>query len=294
MASESRKAKKVEVARDARVRELAHAALASAIAQVRANQRAARADRDPEATHQLRVGVRRLRVVLRLFAEQADPATADKLQPELRWVFRRLGAVRDYDVLIEGAAAQPPGPGSEALQQALGRARDKAAAAAVRALESERYGAMVRALRKMAVTLEATEQPSPRARKWLKKRLDKRLAAVLSRSGAIGGEDETALHELRKQLKKLRYTADLARGLWGEKRTARYLRRLSKLQDVLGPINDAAVGRGLLEAVAEQLEPEPARAAGKLADALDQRVERNLKSLPRAFAKLEQATPFWH
>ena len=293
MSSKSRKAGKVEVARDTRVRELTHIALASGIAQVCANHSAALADRDPEATHQLRVGVRRLRVVLKLFAKYLGATEVETLQTELRWVFQRLGAVRDYDVLIESASAQPPRAGAEALHQALVRARDSEGEQAVSALESERYDDLVRTLRKLAADLEADNAASPRARKWLKKRLDKRLEAVLARTHAITGEHDEALHELRKELKKLRYTADLTRGLWGPKRTVRYLRRLSKLQDVLGPINDAAVGRRLLASLAEQLDTEAAAAAGELGNALDERVERNLKSLPRAFEKLADARPFW-
>ncbi|MET0344034.1 MAG: CHAD domain-containing protein [Polyangiales bacterium] len=281
------------VNRDVRVRVLARVSLDAAIAQVRANERAARAGGDPEATHQLRVGVRRLRVVLRLFEAQVGAVAARKLIPDLKWVFTKLGVVRDHDVLIETAAAAPLGEGASALRAALIHERDKAARAAARVLKTKRYAELVRALRRLSLGLSGHDAPSPRARKWLRKRLDKRLARVLAREAALYAEDEAALHDLRKELKKLRYTADLTRGLWSDKRTARYLKRLSRLQDVLGPVNDATVGRHLLEGLGEHLDASAAEAAAALTATLAERVERKQRDLPRAFAKLADIEPYW-
>ena len=63
--------------------------------------------------------------------------------------------------------------------------------------------------------------------------------------------DLLELHELRKELKRLRYTAELARDLRpARKQQARaYLRSLHALQDALGALLDAEVARSLLEDV---------------------------------------------
>ena len=62
---------------------------------------------DPESIHQMRVGMRRLRSALRLFAPWIPFPAA--LQQELSWLGGELGAARDADVL-----ADEPGPGTAA------------------------------------------------------------------------------------------------------------------------------------------------------------------------------------
>jgi CHAD domain-containing protein len=56
---------------------------------------------DPEAVHQMRVALRRVRSDLRTFASLVDPAARSVLQDRIRPVAAALGAVRDRDVLLE-------------------------------------------------------------------------------------------------------------------------------------------------------------------------------------------------
>jgi len=51
-------------------------------------------------------------------------------------------------------------------------------------------------------------------------------------------KDSSGLHALRIACKKLRYSVELFSGLLPEKKTERYLRQLSNLQDILGQLND--------------------------------------------------------
>lgn len=268
-----------------------------AIAQVRGNAPLVRQGEEPEAIHQLRVGVRRVRVSLRLFKRVIGEEERARLEPELRWIFQSLGGVRDYDVLLEQVDVLLPDAAPLArkrLHGALHRARAKAARTLQRELASARFRALVRALRRLSIALAANEEKSPRARKWSKKRLAKRLAAVCARRDALDGRDPEALHALRKDLKKLRYTADLVGSLWPGKRTKRYLRCLSQLQDVLGPINDAAVGTRLL---AEAARTTRDAGAGRLATdaqaALSARSAASLAELAPVFEDFAQKRPFW-
>ena len=61
---------------------------------------------DPEELHQFRVATRRLRAFLRAGRELLDPAWAEPLREELRWLGGALGPVRDLDVLIERLAVE--------------------------------------------------------------------------------------------------------------------------------------------------------------------------------------------
>ena len=66
---------------------------------LRAHEAGARAGRDPEHLHEMRVAVRRLRAILRASRALFDPAWVDRLRDELDWLGGRLGLVRDLDVL---------------------------------------------------------------------------------------------------------------------------------------------------------------------------------------------------
>src|SRR5580704_18299376 len=52
-----------------------------------------------EPIHQMRIGTRRLRAILHIFADIMDAQWASELEAELRWLAHLLGAVRDLDVL---------------------------------------------------------------------------------------------------------------------------------------------------------------------------------------------------
>ncbi len=313
------RAAKIEVERQATVAELGCAALASCIEQILRNDRGARAGKDPEYTHQLRVGVRRLRVGLRLFDKLVGAERAGALAEELRWIFRRLGHVREFDVLLGLLDARATGDASKstseperergqalaaptrsrarapasALAAELARERAKAARALRRAFASERYRRVLRSLRALAAALETPRSDGRRARKWAAKRLDKRLAAVLRVGHAISQPDPALRHELRKKVKKLRYTAELVGGLWRAGPRKRYLEELGALQDLLGELNDAAVGHTLLNQAAKPLRGAHARAARATALELAAEADQGPAELARRFAKLERAKPFW-
>lgn len=280
--------------RKARVNQLTQAALHSAAEQMRLNTRGARAGK-PDFTHQLRVGARRARVVVRLFQKQMEPQLATSLQDDLRWIFRTLGELRDRDVLLERVeeAALEDGTATASLAQALKEQRDAAAHAARQALRSKRYIKLVRALLALAAEFAQAEGDVPRARKWAKKRLDRRLSSVLALRTAVGGEDDDARHELRKQLKKLRYTAELVRSLWRPKRVKRYLSAMSELQDVLGEVNDAATGSRLLAETAARLGGDASAQAAPLLRAMEGTALSQVEQLTGVFASFVKAAPFW-
>src|SRR5207244_2097330 len=54
--------------------------------------------KDPEAVHQMRVGLRRLRAVLSLFKQMLDDPESEGVKSELRWLSQALDPARDFDV----------------------------------------------------------------------------------------------------------------------------------------------------------------------------------------------------
>ncbi|WP_424466248.1 CHAD domain-containing protein [Pseudoclavibacter helvolus] len=81
------------------------AALASCFGELQANEALARSNA-PDAVHQARVAVRRLRSLLTVFREVFDDGATDALRDELRWAGRVLGDPRDAEVLAELLGAE--------------------------------------------------------------------------------------------------------------------------------------------------------------------------------------------
>jgi CHAD domain-containing protein len=64
---------------------------------------------------------------------------------------------------------------------------------------------------------------------------------------------ETELHRLRLLAKKMRYAGEAFHSLFRAKSAKRYLAALTAIQDRLGSVNDAFVGRQLLTGLAQRL-----------------------------------------
>lgn len=56
--------------------------------------------RDIEELHEMRVGVRRVRALLDIFGPSLAPGTAEDLVPRVKKLGKKLGPVRDLDVLL--------------------------------------------------------------------------------------------------------------------------------------------------------------------------------------------------
>ncbi|MEM9568544.1 MAG: CHAD domain-containing protein, partial [Cyanobacteria bacterium P01_E01_bin.34] len=96
-----------------------HTAIRKYVRKVTRYEKAVIADLDPENLHQMRVGMRRLRTVLKTYGSVLQLPKAAR-EPQVGKVARRLGNLRDIDVLLETLEKQywPAIPFSEQLQLA--------------------------------------------------------------------------------------------------------------------------------------------------------------------------------
>ena len=69
---------------------------------------------------------------------------------------------------------------------------------------------------------------------------------VLRRGDRLEWTDALQRHQLRIRIKRLRYTCEPFAALYSRGGMRRYLEKLEALQDILGELNDIAVGRRLL------------------------------------------------
>lgn len=258
----------------------------------------------PEGVHQLRVALRRLRSMLRVFRRAVDCDALRGLDAELRGILGALGPARDWDVWLGGigAALEAAMPGDRRITQLLAAAReerDRAYDLLRELLTAPAFRTTIwdgiallnlRRWRQDATPemAEALAQPLDRfavpllARRW--KRL-KRDAKGLEQL------DATGLHELRLDAKRLRYAAEMFAPLWPGKGTRRFLKRLAALQEVLGLANDAAVARALVAHLAAR--PALRWAVGAAEGWAAARTGSIRQDVIQAWDRLSAEDPFW-
>lgn len=291
------KAKALELDRDARWAEAARAALDACRAHLEANLAGAE-DADVESVHQLRVALRRTRVVLTLFRQLLDAQTLDALRTELRWLAGELGALREAQVFAEELltplrAKSPRASTLTALAQAVDDEIVRRAHAARAALRGPRGRTALERLRELRFQEGGVGRD--RARKRAEKRLERRLEAVLVRAEAAHEREPAAMHELRKELKKLRYASEVVASLFDVDAVRPYVSTLSHLQDVIGALQDEAVSREMVGALLRThgQEARIARAMALVDRHYRAEQPRDGEMLTRALDRFASSEPFW-
>lgn len=271
---------------------------------------------EPEHLHQLRVGLRRLRTVLREFGalqgrtDAASAAALAELEAGLAELFSRLGTARDRDALEEtwlpalratgGPALQLPAPEDapdlgellrtrsvQGLWLALIRLAQEPLPATV-ASTVVATGSVDRADTARDAVLPpaagAGADLEPLLRECIR-RQHRRLLKDCSHFATLAPE---ARHRVRKRLKRLRYSVELVAGLYPAKAVERYLTALRPAQDALGRLNDLRVAAEQFE-ILLPVEPQAWYALGWLAA----QQAPALAACTEALAALPEAPRFW-
>ena len=266
---------------------------------MRANEAGTRIGEDPEFLHDMRVSTRRLRAAFRTFRSAFGAKRLAGHNAQLRWIARVLGEVRDLDVYLERLPEYAEGlpeserPALEPYRVDLARKRERARARLLRALDSRRFEGFVarfdRFLRKgppgrpalAGARLPVTQAAPKKIRKELKK--------VLAKGRAIPEANPPAedLHELRILCKRLRYTCEFFRELYG-KGLRKFIRSVVELQDLLGAHQDACMAGETLRGAAERL-PGSRKESVRLALVLGQLVGAQDRAAAASRAGFHQA-----
>lgn len=193
----------------------------------------------PDALHQARVAVRRMRSALAVFRPVLGRDAAAPIAAELRWLAATLGEARDIDVL---AATLDAGDSRrtriEAVQQEV---HDRVLAW----LRSARLRALLLDLVEWLATSPLRPDRADRpAAPFAADRLRKLRRRVAKGGRHLERQTDEARHDVRKAAKKLRYGAEFFAGLFDRKRQRRrrkdFLAALERLQAQLGQLNDRA------------------------------------------------------
>lgn len=237
--------------------------LANLDAAVEANWHGTLAEIDPEFLHDLRVAIRRTRSVLAEGQGVIDDATRDHFRSEFKWLADATSRPRDLDVYViewPGYVA-PLGPDTaahlEPVLQHLHRHRRRAHTQLARAMRSSRASTLRDDWTAwLTAAGEAPARPAPGATVGdvVAGRIHKAQRQVIAAGRAITSTTPgEALHELRKDAKKLRYLIECFAGVLPAKRRKAFVGMLKDLQDNLGRHQDAEVHADELRRIAREL-----------------------------------------
>jgi CHAD domain-containing protein len=202
-----------------------------------------------------------------------DESAVDLLRDELRWLGELLGAVRDSDVLAAamGRLAEKLDPRDlPPIESLVGRGcreREERWMVLCQDLDRDRYVTLLETLVRfvkrgpLATPADATSA----ARRIGVKLARKAWKRVRNQVDELGQDSEdAALHELRKQVKRARYVAELINPLVDGEASC-FAARLADLQDLLGDLQDSVVGgQWLRSCSASDVAPREVFAAGGL------------------------------
>jgi inorganic triphosphatase YgiF len=232
----------------------------SCLRQFRLNEALLLVQRRPEALHQARVALRRLRSAFSLFGELfAADEQARGLRDGLRGLAASLGEARNLDVLIERA-------GESAVRTRLEVAREEAYVRVAAALDSPQARALMLELMEWlavgpwSTDAENADRRAEPVRAFATGALDRARRKVKKRGQRLAKVDDEARHTLRKEAKKLRYASEFFGSLFDDKRGRRRYKRfvaaLEELQDQLGALNDLATAPGEMRKLGLDSDPE--------------------------------------
>jgi CHAD domain-containing protein len=274
----------------------------SVLRHVISNQQAVLAT-NPDGVHQMRIGLRRMRAAISIFAELAQDDETLRLKRELRWLTGRLGPARDLHLLarqIRRSRSRDPGRQSQLADVEARRA--KAFAGAQRAIASSRYRALLRDLARWIEAGEWAATPTlddrlRDAADFADRVIAKRARKVLRRATELRELNVEQRHRLRIAAKKLYYAIGFFETLFSDRsarnRLANFQLKLKSLLDQLGALNDIAVQQQLTDTFSGAVDKR-SRSNGAAPPRQDRaKIDRLLDSASRAGRDLAETKRFW-
>lgn len=269
----------------------------------------ARHGESPEAIHQLRVSLRRQRAALASFGREFGSEHLLALADRARDLATTLSAARDLDVfeaeILKPAREAVADPGAfAALAAAVADRRFDAWTRALEALNAPAYRLYLLDLAEVALRgfAPGDGKPDPAsvsARELAVEILDRRLAKARGLAERFAELSIIERHDLRKELKKLRYPSEMFASLFG-RGVKKYFESLAQLQDDLGSLNDVATARSLLHELVAAITARDAAAgaaaafaAGEVAGWHVHRSQKSLKRVMKHWQRFAATEPFW-
>ncbi len=299
-----RRAQSIRLAKDMPAGAAFQVVARSCLMHLRANEASVRSAASADSVHKLRVAVRRLRSALVAFGALMPREERRRMSGSVRWIAQQCGRARELDVFLADVV-QPLRtrlPGEQGLERFAGLVEDmhrEAYATVAATLEGKEYTDTLLALEAWIEgsgwrEAEGADIPVRGFARTVLKRLHRKLAKGV---GKIDELDETALHRLRINAKKLRYASEFFRSLFPGRSAKAYIGLLTSIQDRLGTLNDGLIARQIVASFPGQGSSSDeialVRAAGAVLGWNACRIAADLKRLPAAWEEFRSAEPFW-
>ncbi|HUW26923.1 MAG TPA: CHAD domain-containing protein [Gallionella sp.] len=273
----------------------------SCMAHLQGNLHGAMSSDDAEYLHQMRVALRRLRVVLRMAEKFHADESLSALSNDVAALCVALGRIRDWDVFI----AETVRPictrlaGHAGLQALLAVSERQRADCYAGLRGAQQACDLQRLLLRFSIWMNGVywrpqQEIAPPVNDFATRRLHK-LSGQFARAGRqLDSLDAARLHALRIVAKKLRYSTEFFAALYDRQKTKPFIVALSGVQEVLGQINDVAVAHRLLDELAAMPELATHQEAVTLAKGwIAHGLSRQLDVLRKAIRRFEKQHAFW-
>jgi len=265
-----------------------HTIAHSCLRHFRLNENVLLQGRNAEALHQARVALRRLRSALSLFRPALAGKDYQALREELRWFAAQFSDARNVDVLLDRLGDDDPDLRA-ALLEVRGQAYEKLEAA----LASDKAR---RLMLRLSLWIETgpwrfRERGAKDLALLAEKQLERRWRRIVRRGDGLRRLDAESRHQLRLDIKKLRYATEFLAPLHAAKplsaRRDRFISALKALQEQLGALNDAWTA----ELMAARLPPGLRSALSGLHASPESK--RALATAERALRRASGAAGYW-
>ncbi|MEP4031449.1 CYTH and CHAD domain-containing protein [Roseibium polysiphoniae] len=253
-------ARKVVLTASESVEHAFRSVLRSCLEQIAHNRMAMITSDDPEGPHQLRVGLRRLRSAFRLFRPVLNSLTFQPLDASARTLAGKVGELRDLDVLASEIVAPlsdhaPQNLSLDPLLKHLANTRVSCRNELIDYLQSTEINAFLFSLAAYtegrgwldAENFDQTTLLAAPISAFARKAQNKQWRKVAKHGSGIEEMSVPERHEMRKALKKLRYGIEFFGSLYPKAEVKPFLKRMKKLQDIFGYLNDVAMAEKLLD-----------------------------------------------
>lgn len=211
--------------------------------------------KDQEFVHQLRVSLRRLNSLLKVFRSALPDRFQRRWTQRLKELSQLTGDVRDLDVMREGILLpmlQSDDRQAQATASTVLAAWDEARQDAQSQVQQLSYGGPL-----LLFVRELQELPTDKFPNNLPRFAEKQLSglhrtAVKRLSKALKLPTPKNAHQLRIALKHLRYSCEFFTPLFDEEEMLQYAKAIANLQDDFGFTNDFHVALSRLQVWVEQ------------------------------------------
>lgn len=261
---------------------------------------------DPHDIHQTRVILRRLRVIFSALKRVSSNNEFDALNGEARRISALLGKVREYDVVQDLINSVPNDHinNDHCIDELISQIKDKKeyslehskiviseGMAAIFIIKVERF------LNKSGYLKLVYEEDSDNQLAGIDKIsslvLTKIERRVKKRGEKLKELHDIGRHQLRIDLKRLRYLTDFFAPIYEKKAIKEYIKHISELQEYLGAHNDIVNGELLIQQISNNLSQSSQFTAGKI---IGWHTHANLKTTKKLFKRWKKfsLTPhFW-